>query len=156
SNLPVASHAWAAGGTYPVVLRAYNDTFPSGLSATTSVHVVANPVQYVVQSNGSPAAPFTSWATAATNIQDAVNVGFVGGTILVSNGTYQAGGQVRGEGFNRVATTRPMLLQSVNGPGATVIDGAHSVRCAYLANGSVLSGFTLASGTNFGIGGGLR
>jgi PKD repeat protein len=40
SNCPYASHAWIADGDYPVALRAYNDSYPGGMSATVSVHVV--------------------------------------------------------------------------------------------------------------------
>src|SRR6478736_6267629 len=146
SNLPFASHAWAVAGDYQVVLRAYNDSFPAGLSVTSMVHIVANPIQYVSQASTNPIPPFTSWATAATNIQDAVDVAAVGGTILVSNGQYNIGSRLRFGTLNRVAITRPLTVQSVNGPAVTTIGGAAAMRGVYLANRTVLSGFTLTNG----------
>src|SRR5262249_48384818 len=45
-----------------------------------------------------------------------------------------------------------------NGPQFTTIDGGHSVRCVYLTNSTLLSGFTLANGLagygRYGYGGG--
>src|SRR5262249_32154397 len=44
---PFASHTWNTPGDYAVVLRAYNATYPAGISATVTVHVVAQPIHYV-------------------------------------------------------------------------------------------------------------
>jgi len=52
-----ASHVWAATGNYPVVLRAWNNDYPTGIAATGTVHVVAKPVHYVVSSGSSPSTP---------------------------------------------------------------------------------------------------
>ena len=148
TNRPYATHAWAALGDYAVVLRAYNESYPGGVSATVTVHVVEQRVHYVAVDSANPLPPYTSWATAATNIQDAVNTASVAGSlVLVSNGTYATGGRaVSRYVTNRVAVTKPLTLWSVNGPGLTVIDGTGSVRCVYLANGASLSGFTLTNG----------
>jgi PKD domain len=157
SNRPYAAHAWAATGNYAVVLRAWNKDYPAGIAATATVHVVGQPVHYVVSSGSSPSAPYSSWATAATNIQDAVDAATVpGALVLVSNGVYQAGARAIYGMSNRVAVTRPVTVQSVNGAAVTrivgyrvptFVYGSAAVRCVYLTNGAVLSGFTLTNGT---------
>jgi hypothetical protein len=153
---PFTSHAWAAPGNYVVSLWCFNESNPDGVLATVTIHVVAQPVHYVAAGNPNPQAPYTSWATAATSIQDAVEVAPAGGTILVTNGTYSAGGRaIYGAMTNRVAVDKPLSLQSANGPQFTVIQGYQppgltngdgAVRCVYLTNGTSLSGFTLANG----------
>src|SRR5207342_1527561 len=95
---------------------------------------------------------------AATNIQAAVDAAAAmnhgGGT----NGLYAVGARLdpNGQLSNRVAIAKAVIVRSVNGPEATVIAGAatpgttnglQSIRCAWLADGAVLSGFTLTQGT---------
>ncbi|MDB6017994.1 MAG: hypothetical protein JWR19_2483 [Pedosphaera sp.] len=105
-------------------------------------------VYYVSVNNANPSVPYNTWATAATNIQDAIDVAVPGDQILVTNGVYQSGSGLAADGTtNRVAATKPVSIESVNGSAATVIDGAKTMRCVYLTNGAVLSGFTLTNGT---------
>ena len=157
TNQPWTSHAWSAAGEYPVVLWAYNESWPAGVSATATVHVVAAPVHYVAADNPNPTAPYDSWATAATNIQDAVDAATVpGAVVLVTNGTYAAGGRaVYGTMTNRVAVTNPVVVLSVNGPEFTVVrgyqvsgttNGDGAIRCVYLGSGAFFGGFTLTNG----------
>jgi predicted outer membrane repeat protein len=157
TNLLYVSHGWTAAGNYPVTFTAYNISNPGGISATVMVQVLVNPVSYVSLDSANPVAPFLSWNTAATNIQDAIDAGFAGGAVLVSNGVYHVGGEtVNGYGLtNRVAIGRPITVESLNGPAVTVIAGFQdtndvvdfdSIRCVYLADGAVLSGFTLTNG----------
>ncbi len=124
SNRPSTSHAWSVLGDYPVVLTAYNESNPGGISATVTVRVVAVPVHYVAAGGAAPAPPYTNWATAASDIQSAVDVAEPGALVLVSNGVYATGGRaVYGTMTNRVAVDRPVTVRSVNGPGATIIQG---------------------------------
>jgi hypothetical protein len=113
----------------------------------------AGTVYYVNANNPAPLPPFTSWDTAATNIQDAINLTVTSDTVLVTNGVYAYGGLVMaGDLVNRVALTNAITVQSVNGPWATAIlgagatNGAAAVRCAWLTNGAALVGFTLQGG----------
>jgi hypothetical protein len=104
---------------------------------------------------GSNISPYTDWATAARNIQDAINAASAGDTVWVTNGTYSSGGKVMaGVLTNIVALNKPILLQSINGPSVTTILGSKSAfpayaRCAWVTNDAVLSGFTLRSGGAF-------
>ncbi len=154
-NQPQTSHAWAAAGDYTVELRAYNETYPGGVATSVTIHVV-QPVHYVALDSPSPVPPYTNWLTAATNIQDAVDAAVVpGSVVLVSNGVYQAGARAVYGMSNRVAVTRPVTVQSLNGPGVTCIRGyrvpgtncgPEAVRCVYLTSGAVLAGFTVTNG----------
>ncbi|MCL4178086.1 MAG: PKD domain-containing protein [Verrucomicrobia bacterium] len=162
SNQPYATHAWMAAGDYRVRLRAYNESHPEAVSATWIVHVVED-VHYVATDSPKPLAPYNSWATAARNIQDAVDVAVPGALVLVTNGTYATGGRaVVDTETNRVAVDKPLMVRSVNGPQFTIIKGFQvpgadnfegSIRCVYLANGASLSGFTLTNGAAWSGGG---
>jgi len=166
SNEAYASHAWAALGDYTVVLTAYNEDHPAGINATVEIHVVPQVVHYVSQSSANPVSPYASWSTAATNIQDAIDAVYTSpqALVLVSNGVYASGGRVAASPTltNRIVVSKPMTVMSANGPLFTSIrgyqmvpgptNGSSSVRCAYLTNGAVLSGFTLTNGATLGTG----
>jgi hypothetical protein len=160
---PSASHAWVDPGSYLVTLTAYNETYPSGVSASVAVQVLAQPVYYVSLGSADPQPPFNSWGTAATNIQDAVDAASLpGALVLVSNGVYAIGGRtVGGDNVtNRVTVDRPLALRSVNGPQLTFITGWQpgtnfdAIRCVYLHKSASLCGFTLTNGYGY-FGGGV-
>lgn len=109
----------------------------------------------------SPSPPFTNWASAASILQDAVEAAADGDWILATNGVYAVGGKLKstvvGSMTNRVALDKAVVLASMNGAAATIIEGrwhpgttngSTSIRCAWLTNGAVLSGFTLRKGSS--------
>ncbi|MFH0879558.1 MAG: IPT/TIG domain-containing protein, partial [Lentisphaerota bacterium] len=111
-------------------------------------------IHYVDAACAHPMAPYTSWANAATTIQDAVSVAREGHTVLVTNGTYSEGGvPAPGSALtNRVCVTNAITLRSVHGAEFTTIRGSGgslgdaAVRGVFLANGAALVGFTIADG----------
>jgi hypothetical protein len=156
TNEPYVTHAWTAPGDYTVVLQAYNENHPAGASATLTVRVVTG-IHYVAAGGTNPLPPYTSWATAATNIQDAVDAAILpGALVLVTNGVYASGGRtVYGWLTNRLVVDKPLIVRSVSGPEFTIIqgyqvpvttNGDEAIRCVYLANGALLAGFTLTNG----------
>jgi hypothetical protein len=143
TNEPYTAHAWSAPGDYQVSLWDFNDSYPGGTNASVIIHVVTG-LHYVAGGSANPAAPYASWSTAATNIQDAINaVTEAGGQVLVTNATYAP----------ITAYNNSVRVRSVNGALFTVIDGGKSNPCASLGNGVSLTGFTLTNGSS-GSGGG--
>jgi len=156
TNQPFPSHAWSTAGVYAVQLTGYNDSHPSGVTATVMV-TVSMAVYYVDCASANPVFPYRTWKTAARTIQDAIGAGTLAGRmVLVADGVYRTGTADASES-NRVALTNVVVVQSMNGPEATMIEGetndTNSARCAYVGDGSILSGFTLTNGTAGAAGG---
>ena len=121
---------WADAGNYTVVV-----SNQYGCVTSLVAELTVATVRYVDVNSATPSPPYTNWATAATNIQNAVDAAGAGDAIVVTNGTY-----------GPVSVTKPVALRSVNGPGLTLINGAGAARCVYLTTGASLSEFTLTNG----------
>jgi len=118
---------------------------------------------YVAQNGQTPAGPYTSWATAASNIQDAVNVAANDSTVWVGAGRYTVTANTTNYwGSNVVFINRPLSLRSSNGvPETTVIDGQgkhrgltwyYTTACTSLF---LLDGFTITNCWATNVGGGI-
>lgn len=157
------THHWNQPGTYQVYFTAFNQTYPEGVSAQLTIVVAAENdcIRYVALDSPTPAPPYTTWETAAHTIQEAVDASSVPGTMIhVSNGCYNAG-TATAPGYNaknRLCVTGPFVVQSVNGPDVTIIEGApdltggipsngvEAVRGVFLSYGAEFIGFTVTNG----------
>ncbi len=138
-----------------------NATRTISVPASISTYT-ANFTQYIgalifyVKTNGDDSADGLSWATAKQTIQAAVDLAISNDMVIVSNGAYATGSTKTPDGWqSRVGITNAITVQSVNGPANTFIVGQgpvgpNAVRCAYLADGGTLSGFTLTNGCTSG------
>jgi len=111
----------------------------------------------------TPTTNYTSWATAATNIQQAVDVAAPNDLILVTNGTYYLTGEIT---LAKAVTLRSFKDGMTDREG-TVLNGnypATSNRCVCVSNAAaVVDGFTVTNGytgaghvLNGGGGGGVK
>src|ERR1039457_3367999 len=132
-----------------------NPIYPAVFCLALLIANAAATVFYVDVNSANPTPPYTNWNIAAANIQQAVDVSTNGDFILVTNGIYQTGGRVAGWMTNRLAVTKAVTVQSINGPTVTIIrgyqvpgttNGTLAVRCVFLTNNAVLVGFTLTNG----------
>ncbi|MEI6211758.1 MAG: fibronectin type III domain-containing protein, partial [bacterium] len=167
-NLYRAWHAFAAPGRYDVVLTVSNLT--DRASATVTVEVVET--AYYVSPDGTHTPPFTNWATAAHDIQSAIDAATaIGATVWVAPGDYATGGRAMSDlsiydrqNANRVAVFKPLTIRSSGGPAVTRIvgsgtNGPERTRGVYLTDYSSLIGFTVTNGCanaiGWGMGGGI-
>lgn len=127
--------------------RASSAALLSGVAVPCLFTTALAATLYVDVNSTNPTPPYTNWQTAAVSIQDAAVVARRGDTVLVADGIYSTGSRASPDGTtNRVSVTTPITLQSVNGSAATFIDGGGIMRCVYLCDGALLSGFTLTNG----------
>ena len=149
TNVISHQYSWQTVGSHLVILHAYNETH--SVSATATIHTVSGFTNYVSQLSTTPVSPYITWATAATNIQDAVDSVASKGLVIVSNGFYNAPGRPAfGLALTNVVTiTRGITVESLNGPETTVISGFEPEgRCVYVSDQGRLCGFTLSNGWN--------
>jgi len=148
ATLTASGIAGSDGGAYQLVVS-NNYGVVTSVVATLTLHCVD-------ASGTNSVSPYTSWATAATNIQDAIDAAAPGEVVIVTNGVYTGGGKSADDVItNRVTLDKSIILQSANGPFVTAIQGAYdpastngplAVRCAWLTSNAALSGFTLQGG----------
>ncbi len=111
-----------------------------------------------VSPTGNHTPPFADWASAATNLREAVAVTVEGDLVWVAEGTYLLDGAV--------VVSNAVRVESVDGWQVTTVDGnypAFTNRCFTLAHtGACLVGFTIVNGFAQGVsaeeyqGGGVR
>ena len=159
-NVPNLISGLASATVYHYRVVAANSAGTSyGSNFTFTTIVLDTGIKYVALNNSNPASPYLSWATAATNIQDAINAAVPGNTVLVSNGVYGVGTTQDDQAIaNRVVINKALTVRSVNGPAVTTISGGSNIRCAWMTNNALLAGFTITNGyliNGFSSGGGV-
>lgn len=94
-----------------------------------------------VSPSGSHAYPFADWATAATNIQDAVDAAVDGDTVLLADGIYNI--------TSKINVSKSLMIASVNGAEHVIVDANGNCRVFTLSADSgviILDGLTLTGG----------
>ncbi len=107
---------------------------------------------HYVSTTGSHVFPYTSWATAARDIQAGVAAGLGGDTVLVAAGTYPLDSQI--------VVAKPLTVRGTDGAAATIVDAQQRDRCFYVGAAATINGFTITNGyphsdTNSNSGGGV-
>ena len=121
----------------------------SALSSTTDYTVVQGFV-YVAQS-GVQVAPYGTWATAFSNIPEAVDYVQNGWTVYVQTGVY--GGRVGYDGLTDIIISKDIAVRGVGAAEDTVIDMRYGGRAfVLLPQGARVENFLLTRG--YGEGGG--
>ncbi len=128
---------------------------PNGLADVGAYETTAAaaPIYYVAQDGQtpSPTGDYTSWAAAASNLQDVVQSAPDGSTILVKTGVYTLSG-----GIDVQLRTIRSFNDGVIDPANTIIDGNAVDRCFSLPyRESTLDGLTITNGYRIGHGGGV-
>lgn len=94
-----------------------------------------------VATNGTHVSPFNSWATAATNIQSAVDVASSGDTVEVGNGLYIV--------TQRVTIAKGITVRGSYGYSNVEVNGNSSAGCFAVGHANaVLEGFTVKAGSS--------
>ena len=106
--------------------------------------------RYVNVSNGTPAQPFSSWGTAATNLQAAINAAESGDEILVAPGTY------RTTNYVMIPPSKGLTLRGTTGRQAVLHAQQRTAALIVWGTNSVVEGFTVQYGRTTSYGGGIQ
>ena len=106
--------------------------------------------RYVDVSNATPAAPYTSWGSAATAIQPAIDEATSGDEILVAPGTYLLGGSAV-----VLPIEKSLTLRSIQSRAAVIDAQGLSAGLSVSGPNSVVEGFTVRNGFAASYGGGI-
>lgn len=127
-----------AAGMYSPSLTVVNAIGETHICTRTNYIRSAPAVAYVA-TNGMHVSPFTNWITAATNVQDAVDVCWDGSLIRVADGTYAL--------TRQVSIRDGITVRSENGYAQTVLLGNGQTRCLRIDHAdAVVDGFTISNG----------
>src|SRR5258705_3351411 len=99
---------------------------------------------YVWQMSRYPAAPYSTWGSAAHTIQVALDAAVDGDTVVVGEGEYVLSEQIN--------VSKAVNLQSVVGAGQTILNAEFRNTCLAVSNtNAIVTGFTVTGGHPNGI-----
>jgi hypothetical protein len=91
---------------------------------------------FVSQTSPNPTPPYLTLATAAHNIQDAVDVASDGDTVLVAAGQYAL--------TNQITVTKGIVLESIAGADQTYLIAQSNIWCLWVSNSlALVDGFSM-------------
>ena len=147
-DMQIVRHTYPGVGLYSVSLTVSNTVGETASSLRSGYIEVLTTRHVSLTGSGTP--PYESWSAAALNIQDAVDYASQhGGLVFVTNGTYWTS--------NAVSVSAGITVQSVNGPGVTIVrrDGSTGHRIFYVNHeDAVVDGFTMRDGNPYSSQGG--
>jgi len=124
SSLENPSHDYSTPGFKTIKLICGNGF---SVSTNTKINLITVPTTnstLFVWQEGTNIPPFDSWETAATNIQDAINLSMPGSEIFISNGVYSSDGYIK-NGTNVFTTDS---ARKFTGCGEVTVDGRNLMR----------------------------
>jgi parallel beta-helix repeat protein len=105
--------------------------------------------RYVNVSNATPAAPYTNWGIASTNIQGAIDAAASGDEILVAPGTYWVTSSVD------ITAGKTLTLRSTQSRAAIIDAQGLCTALSIRGTNSLVEGFTVRKGFNSSYAGGV-
>lgn len=127
------THAYSSSGYKTVTLICGNEFSTATNIQYNLITITTTNHSLYIYENGSNAPPFDSWQTAATNIQDAINISLPGAEIFISNGVYSSEGNAK-EGTNVFVAEHSLTF---TGCGNVTIDGKNMMRGCYVVSGEL-------------------
>ena len=128
------NHAYLTSGYKTISLICGNDYSVATNTQFNLITIATTNHSLYVWEYGSNAPPFDSWHSAATNIQDAINISLPGAEIFISNGVYSSEGN-QAEGTNVFAADS---ARKFTGCGDVTVDGKNLMRGCYIVSGELL------------------
>jgi hypothetical protein len=143
-DLTHVTNTYTNYGFYSVTLMVSN-LAGQVLATTKRDYVKVGPAVVYVSLAGGHVPPFGDWVTAATNLQDAVDLGADGSVVLMTNDTYVLP--------RRVRIVDGIELRGLNPEEETTLDGKGVSSGVYIDHpGAVVSGLTITNCTADGLG----
>ncbi len=135
------TNTYAQCGRFAVRLRVTNGAGESRTLTRDGAVAIGPAVAYVARAGNTDVFPYDTWATAASNVQDAVDAAVDGSTVWVEPEHYLLD--------ETLVVGQAVALRCAGGAGSAILDGDGSVPCLYLDHAEALvDGFTMTNGAS--------